>query len=238
MIIAAKYTNRGGREVNEDCCAFIIQNQRACAAVADGLGGHGGGDVASSTAVDVVSKKWQNTSKAEKDQLSEWFDTANEVICANQRNSLQMRTTLAVMVCEEQTVYMAHVGDTRIYHFVDGKLKSSTFDHSVAQLAVLAGEITQDQIRSHIDRNKLVRSLGKHDELQTEISDPIDVSDGKHVFLLCTDGFWEYVLEKDMERLLHKAKDPEEWITSMVKILWRRASKENDNYTAVAVWIS
>ena len=237
MISAAEYTNQGGREVNEDCCCLIIQNQRLCAAVADGLGGHGGGDVASSTAVDVVCEEWRRVQTVEREHLSSWFSEANAAIYAKHQDGLQMKTTLAVMICEETKVQLAHVGDTRIYHFIDGRMQSMTFDHSVSQLAVLAGEITQEQIRNHADRNRLIRSLGKKDEVEVELSESIDVSDGRHAFLLCTDGFWEYVLEEEMERLLCKAKHPDEWLDEMVKLLKKKASKGNDNYTAVAVWI-
>lgn len=237
MIIAAEYTNQGGREINEDSCGVIIQDHRACAVVADGLGGHGGGDVASSTAVDVVCESWRKTAEVDRDKLDSWFQEINEKIYEMQTDTCAMKTTLAVMTCEKGKAILAHVGDTRIYHFVDGKLYTVTFDHSVSQMAVLAGEISQEQIRHHVDRNKLLRAVGRDDEVQVEISNPMDITQNTHAFLLCTDGFWEYVLEQEMEELLAQASHPDEWIAGMVELLQSRVPEGNDNNTAIAVWM-
>jgi len=237
MIVAAEYTNLGGREVNEDSCGTMTQENRVCAVVADGLGGHGGGDIASSTAVDVVLELWSKAEIINEAILDQWFQFINEKVYEMQTNVCAMKTTLAVMVCENAEVLLAHVGDTRIYHFVDGRIASQTFDHSVSQMAVLSGEITQDEIRHHVDRNKLLRAIGKNDEIQVEISPRINVSKGQHAFLLCTDGFWEYVVEEEMEQLLREAKCPEEWLASMAELLQSRVPEGNDNNTAVAVWM-
>lgn len=237
MITAAEYTNIGGREINEDSCGTIVQVHRACAVAADGLGGHGGGDIASSTAVDMICKAWRQEQTVKQEQIDNWFQEINEKICGMQTAGCKMKTTLAVLCCESGRVILAHVGDTRIYHFVDGKLESVTFDHSVSQMSVLAGEITQEQIRHHVDRNRLLRAMGHQDEVQVEFSQPIDITRGAHAFLLCTDGFWEYVLEKDMEELLEQAGHPEEWLEMMAELLSQRVPEGNDNNTAVAVWM-
>jgi serine/threonine protein phosphatase PrpC len=112
-----------------------------------------------------------------------------------------------------------------------------TIDHSVPQQAVLAGEITQAEIRHHKDRNKLIRALGQKGDVKADISEFEDVSEGNHAFLLCTDGFWEYVEENDMMQTLAESPNPVIWINKMTELLQQRVNGKNDNNTAVAVWI-
>lgn len=129
------------------------------------------------------------------------------------------------------------MGDTRIYHFLDNELKVMTLDHSVPQKAVLSGEITQADIRHHKDRNKLLRAMGYQEEVEADVSAPIDITQGNHSFLLCTDGFWEYVEEGEMADTLAISVNPVEWLNRMTAILQSRVTGKNDNNTAVAVWI-
>jgi serine/threonine protein phosphatase PrpC len=102
-------------------------------------------------------------------------------------------------------------------------------------MAVFMGEITTHEIRFHEDRNKVLRALGG-ENAKAEVSEEVEVAEGRDAFLLCTDGFWEYVYEPEMEDLLQKAKDPQDWLKQMEKILLSRVSGENDNYTAAAVF--
>jgi serine/threonine protein phosphatase PrpC len=79
--------------------------------------------------------------------------------------------------------------------------------------------------------------LGQKNDVKIDISDYEDVSSGNHAFLLCTDGFWEYVEENDMEETLKDSKNPVEWMKKMTGLLQQRVDGKNDNNTAVAVWI-
>ena len=128
-----------------------------------------------------------------------------------------------------------HVGDSRLYHFRDGKLQKQTTDHSVSQMAVFMGEITTHEIRFHEDRNKVLRALGS-DSCKAELSQQLRVEEGRDAFLLCTDGFWEYVYEDEMEKTLREADSPKDWIRAMEKILKTRVTAGNDNYTAAALF--
>lgn len=238
MILSAKYTSAGGRTVNEDSCAIFEKGAVTCAVVADGLGGHGSGDIASGLAVDRMGTFFEAEAEVEPNDLSAWFQQINEEIYEKQSRTCRMKTTLAVLVADatKGKCFWAHVGDTRIYHFVEGSFASMTFDHSVSRMAVLAGEITMEQIRHHLDRNRLLRSIGQ-EEVRVELSEAVDVVRGNHAFLLCTDGFWEYVEESEMETALREAADPEQWLERMTSLLELRVDGTNDNNTAVAVWI-
>jgi serine/threonine protein phosphatase PrpC len=149
-----------------------------------------------------------------------------------------MRTTLVVLASDGQRARWAHVGDSRLYHLRGGRIASQTLDHSVPQALARAGEIRPDEIRCHEDRNRLLRTLGNEDEARpTVLGEPV-LLEPDDAFLLCTDGFWEFVTEAEIEVTLAKAATPEDWLTTMATRLLNRADPGHDNYTAVAVWVA
>jgi serine/threonine protein phosphatase PrpC len=146
-----------------------------------------------------------------------------------------MKTTMVFLTIEDGRAKWMHVGDSRLYHFHCGQLLTQTTDHSVSQMAVLMGEITPQQIRFHEDRNRVLRALGS-ESARPEISQTVMLTGGEDVFLLCTDGFWEYVYEEEMEALLRRSATPEQWLEEMKQILLTRIPQDNDNFTAAAVF--
>ncbi len=162
---------------------------------------------------------------------------ANREVLAIQTPRCAMKTTLVVLTLARGRAVWAHAGDSRLYCFRDGRLVFQTRDHSAAQLGVLLGEITPDQIRFHEDRNRVLRALGQDDELTVETGERV-LTDGAYAFLLCSDGFWEYVLEREMEEDLESAGSAEEWLTRMRRRLAERVPAGNDNNTAAAVWVN
>ena len=145
-------------------------------------------------------------------------------------------TAVALMIANGRAAW-AHVGDSRLYHFMNGSLVFQTRDHSASQIAVMLGDITVDQIRFHEDRNRVLRALGQDGSLNVEASEEL-LPPGDHAYLLCSDGFWEYVLEKEMEDDLRLASDPEDWLHRMRERLQARVPHDNDNNTAAAVWLT
>lgn len=236
MILSAKYTDLGGRSVNEDSCDIFCINNRACAVVADGLGSYGGGEVASSIAVNMIGEKFAQVNQLNYEILVDTIQSINREIYAAQTPEKPMKTTIAVLSMENGMCTALHIGDTRIYHFSENQLLHMTFDHSVSQMAVLTGEITQAQIRHHVDRNRLLRALGKEDDVKVEINKWEIAGKGLQAFLLCTDGFWEYVYESEMEETLCISETPQEWLSLMAGLLQKRVPVDCDNNTAVAVW--
>ena len=234
MTSYSSYTDIGGRPCNEDSVRIKdLGSDRVCVILADGLGGHGGGDVASIIAVDTVSSGWNaNTTPAE---LTDLALKVHRRVLELQTPACQMKSTLAVLSVDSGRMDYAYVGDSRIYHFYNGKLIFQTKDHSASQIAVMLGQITPDQIRFHEDRSRIFRAIGQDGELSIDADEEI-LEPGKHAFLLCSDGFWEYVYENEMERELKAASSPEDWIAKMRKIHASRVPKDNDNNTAAAVW--
>lgn len=238
-ISEAYYTDCGGRDYNEDTCLTEKQPPYYIAVIADGLGGHGGGKEASGTASETILDCFRLTGSITPDLLGQWFQTANENVLERQTKECRMKTTLAVLCIntEKQTAFWSHVGDSRIYHFESGKYLSCTFDHSVSRMAVLAGEISADEIRFHPDRNKLLKAVGMNGEIKAEQGENIVLGNGRHAFLLCTDGFWEYITEEEMEADLKTSKAPEEWLEKMRQRLNCRVHGKNDNHSAIAVFV-
>lgn len=232
------YTNKGSREVNEDSCGVATYQDSYCFVVADGLGGHGGGDVASNCAVGAVCELFSNTGYTET-FFKDAIDASQRRIFTAQQNAhavSRMKTTLVILVVTPKKAYWAHIGDSRLYYWKGAKLKERTIDHSVPQMLALSGEIKEKEIRHHPDRNRLLRVLGvKGEHPRFDCGKPMRNS-GTQNYLLCTDGYWELVDEADMTNSMNSGETIEEWIIKMNGTI--RCNGEHmdmDNYTAIAV---
>lgn len=230
----------GQREINEDCVGVALGVECTGFAVADGLGGHGKGDTASRIAIDEFRKVLEGFSARSLSQSMELiFQNAQQAILKEQERQnagTQMKTTLAAVIMDERSALCGHIGDTRIYVFHRGKIKKQTLDHSVPQMLVLSREIKEREIRIHPDRNKLLRVLGVQGPVKYDV---FSVETRKtQSILLCSDGFWEYILEKEMCDLLKKSHSAQEWLNQMCNIVEHRGTGHDmDNYSAMAVWI-
>lgn len=229
----------GGRPENQDFGAFREADGTGCWVVADGLGGHRGGEIASKSAAEAVLASFGQDPKLHKQALERHLLAAQNAVAdaqGRQPDLSTMRTTVVVLLANATRAIWAHVGDSRLYCFQNGVIASQTSDHSVVQAMADAGELTPDQIRHHEDRNRLLRCLGnpETDFRPTILSQPCSLVPGS-AFLLCTDGFWEDVLESEMVVDLAKASRPDEWLTLMEDRLLERTNEGDDNYTAVAV---
>ena len=234
MIITASYTDIGGRACNEDTVRQVRQGDGLCLVVADGLGGHGGGETASRAAAEAICMDWGGT--VSEEVLARRVRTAHGRVCELQTSACPMKTTVAVLETDGRRAAWAHVGDSRLYHFMNGALVFQTCDHSASQIDVMLGDITPDQIRFHEGRSRLYRALGQEGELKVEPHGEA-LTPGRHAFLLCTDGFWEYVYEEEMAADLMAAATPGEWLTRMRTRLKARVPENNDNNSAAAVWL-
>lgn len=235
----AIFTNVGGRQINEDSVGVFKNGENNCYILCDGLGGHGMGDVASSLVVDVFEDQFHKTDDA-VNFLGQTFTASQDILMAEQkaRNAKRkMKTTGVAVVSDDRNAYIGHIGDSRGYVFYKNKVKTRTLDHSIPQMLVLSREIKEDQIRNHPDRNTLLRVMGvEWDEPMYELMAPIPLKKCQ-AFLLCSDGFWELIDEKEMCAQLKKASSVEDWLTNMIRIVQTNGEGKNmDNYSAIAVW--
>lgn len=223
------YTDKGGRDKNEDSHFAYTTGGNALFVVADGLGGHALGEVASKIAVDTISEDFKrNINDFDGEQAI--IKANNRILKMQQRNGY-IGSTIAIITVIGKQVSCFHLGDTRIYLMQDDRIVYQSCDHSVSQMAVLAGEISEKEIRSHRDRNKLIGYLGEknmHKPIR-KIFDTDEVDSG----LICTDGFWEYVLEDEI--IASKSDNPKKWLKKMRMLIKKKADKNSDNNTAIAV---
>jgi len=233
----ASCSYQGGRNYNEDSVRYLERDGACTVVVSDGLGGHGGGLIASSVVAECITQEFLEDPKIDCDFIRQLFDKANAGVIEEQSPMLKMKSTGVALFINDGFAIWGHAGDSRLYHFVDRRLADRTLDHSMSQMAVFSGEITEDQIRHHDDRNRVLRAFGGDEHIKAEISDPLSLESGFHAFLLCTDGFWEYVLESEMELDLADNNTPYDWLQAMVQRIDNQAPKDNDNYTAAAVFV-
>ena len=217
MILYDLLSNAGGRENNEDSVGMYQNEQEYCFVLADGLGGHGKGEVASRLAVETCVNVFAREGAGEE-VLSQSFDQAQQAILKGQKedyHAQDMKTTLVLLHVGEEGIWWGHIGDSRLYYFKNKKLAERTLDHSVPQMLVAAGQIKEKQIRNHPDRNRLLRVLGiDWDAPKYQIGE-MTAREGSQAFLLCSDGFWELIDEKKMQHCLKKAKTPGQWLSLM-----------------------
>lgn len=235
MIRYASYSDIGGRDVNEDTVMLREEKNALCAVLADGLGGYGGGEKASGTAAKVICSGWRPG--ASPDELVTLTKQAHTQILKMQDKDCSMKTTIVVLSCSDNGISYAYAGDSRLYHFADGDLKWQSFDHSASQIAVLLGDIEQKDIRFHEDRSRILRALGLEGSTGAD-SGTLTAGKGMNAFLLCSDGFWEYVYEEEMKEQLRSSESPEDWLARMRALRTERAPANSDNNSAVAVWLT
>lgn len=226
------YTAVGGRKNNEDALIISQRDPALLYVVADGLGGHDSGELASEIAVNEIKEIFDSDPNS-FDPISA-IQSANTKILQEQINTgLKMKTTIVLAYINNDQIVFAHVGDSRAYAFKDKSIMYQSVDHSASQMAVSIGEITADQIRNHEDRNVLTRALGVSENIKVDVvSVPCSQVDA---MILCTDGFWEYVYEEDMLKTLSSSKNPDVWLYKMREVLCKNISVGNDNNTAITI---
>lgn len=232
-------TDKGDRNENEDSVGVFENGANRCFVVCDGLGGHGMGDIASKTVVDEFERQFLAAF-----EMSEFlpiaFDSAQNVLLETQaehKAKSKMKTTCVALATDDKNAYIGHVGDSRLYVFQKNKVKYRTLDHSIPQMLALSKDIKESEIRNHPERNYVLRVMGiEWDKPMYELM-PVEKLRKCQAFLLCSDGFWELIVEEDMCRLLKESATPREWLEKMVEIVKRNGADRNmDNYSAIAVW--
>lgn len=226
----SRYTDIGKRGLNEDDSNIVMWDHSLLAVVADGLGGHLNGEIASRTAVDSILQALQEKD-TDEDVLAYAIIAASSDI---QKAAPSGYSTAAVLWIQDDYAVAAHIGDSRIYQFRDGQIIFQSTDHSVVQTAVWAGALKPEDVRKHKDRNKLFRVLGDGKDVPRVDSTELTVMPGDR-FLLCTDGFWEPVTEKDMIASAFAFPDPDDWLNAMRHIIDAAQDQCQDNHTAITI---
>ena len=215
------------RRTNEDCGAIL---NKTTYVVADGMGGHAAGEVASHTLVEKIRQVLHGEEPMDVERLKEAILQGNRAILDKVREFPEYRgmgTTATVFHWEEGRGIWAHVGDSRIYLFREGRLRQMTRDHSYVEELVESGTITEMEARHHPRKNVLTRAVGVARDVKVDTGS-FDVGKGDKV-LLCTDGLTNMVSDEEIRDVLRA--DVENPVALLIgKAL---AAGGKDNITAI-----
>lgn len=200
------------RTNNEDAVLFKkaedgLKGKGMMLLVADGMGGHLAGEIASGMAVESISETYFHQSKGSNvaDILKQAFQLANKKIFQSASNNEQykgMGTTCTVIVIEGKKLFYAHAGDSRAYHFRNKTLKQITTDHTYVQDLVNAGSISLEEADTHPQRNILTNAMGTKPEIKVDAAQyDTELVYGDRL-MVCSDGLYDYFNAKELEEIL------------------------------------
>lgn len=221
------------RDHNEDS-VIIIKNSddSILMAVADGMGGHKAGEVASSLAISYLSNRFMESFfKMNKAGAVEWIKT-----CVNEINgqifkyteenpeSKGMGTTLVMAIITEEYILFGNIGDSSGYVMKDNKLHKVTHDHTLVNLLLAAGELTQEEAKNHPKKNILMNALGINDPIEIDVFDcNMDIDE----ILLCSDGLTTMLTDDTIEKVLLEDISVSEQVVKLIKKANNRGGNDN-----------
>jgi serine/threonine protein phosphatase PrpC len=241
----ASLSDRGRvRQNNEDASAVYVPDtpeeladRGAVFVVADGMGGHRGGEIASRIAVRTIIAFYSANSEEDRSHaLARAFREANKTIIEESvadSTLFGMGTTCTALAVYRGRAYLAHVGDSRAYLWRAGALAQITRDHSLVGEMVRSGILSDEDARSHPKRNVITKSLGAQDEISADMPAALDLSPGD-TFLLCSDGLTTYLSDADIADVL-RASAPTEACKKMVKMANEAGGRDNITVLVVKV---
>ena len=223
------------RESNQD--RFFIkkyENNSVLFAVADGVGGYSGGDIAAENTIKILEGfNPDNVSDGAADRLCDLIALAHRKICdmADKNSSLKnMGTTLAMGWILGKRLYWAYVGDTRIYLFRKGTLSPLTRDHTIPGLLLKEGEITREQARNHPMSHGILKCIGGRDAKPD--TGECSLMNGDILFA-CSDGLHGMVRDEKMTQIMLQEKNPDRMVEALVYLALK--SGGDDNITIAGV---
>ncbi len=221
------------RSHNEDN-VIIVKNAGGeyLMAVADGMGGHSAGEIASSIAIEELSKRFQSEfDKFEKVDAVNWLRKIvveiNEQIfehVARNPESKGMGTTLVIALITEEYILFGNVGDSSGFAVKDNKLHKVTYDHTLVNLLLKAGELTKEEAKGHPKKNVLMKALGANNPIDIDIFDcDLDVE----AILLCSDGLTNMLDQLQIEKVLNGDEDIEDKVIRLIRKSNNRGGSDN-----------
>lgn len=229
-IVTAARTDRGRlRDENQDCCAeFEAEDGSRLLVVADGMGGHAAGALASRMAIEAIGEVFAgDRASSPEELLRRAFAAANaRVLKRGACEPEGMGTTAVAALLRSDGAWVAHVGDSRAYHWRGGALKQLTEDHSWVLQEVGQGRMTAEQAKAHPRRSALLRTIGLDPEVPVDVA-RVGLAPGDRV-LLCSDGLWGELDEAILADAL--AAEPAASVRRLVALANRAGG--HDNVTA------
>jgi serine/threonine protein phosphatase PrpC len=230
-VVVGVHTDVGRvRQGNED--SYLLQDP--VYAVADGMGGHIAGDVASATAVDVIAEGLRAAAPSDGAALAELVSRANEAIWEKARSDPRLRgmgTTCTLLLVDGAVAHIAHVGDSRAYLLRDGSLRQLTEDHTLVERMVREGRLSAEEAVNHPQRSIITRALGVDARVQVDVLRE-QLREGDRI-LLTSDGLTSMVDPADIEGALRDQDDPQSAAERLVEMA--NAAGGEDNVTVLVL---
>lgn len=233
------------RQANQDLISYlkpadhaVLKQKGVLAIVADGMGGHQGGELASQLAVDAIQKRYYaRPREAPPRSLKKAFAEANLFVYQRSLESQAlhgMGTTASALVLKDRWIYFAHVGDSRIYRQRDGELVRLTEDHTMVTEMVHRGLLTPEQARQHPDRYIVTRALGTRPEVEIFAPKKVLTVHSGDCYVLCTDGLHDLVADSEIQAIV-ASRSPYEACTELTTLAKRRGGADNISVGVLAV---
>jgi serine/threonine protein phosphatase PrpC len=202
-------SRQGPRPYNQDRLAYSYSKDAVLLVVADGMGGHRHGEIAAQLAVKMLTDAFQRSAMPDLDDPAQFLtENITRIHAAIEHHAATHdmleapRTTLVAAILQNNEFFCAHVGDSRLYHFRKGQLLYKTEDHSIVQLLHKRGLIDKKGMITHPDRSKIYNCLGGDKQPKIDVMQGQDLRHGD-IFLLCTDGLWSVIEDKEISTMLH-----------------------------------
>jgi PPM family protein phosphatase len=231
-------SRKGGREKNEDRMGYCYTRDAGLFALADGMGGHPEGEVASQLALQTLSAMFQREAKP---RLADPLRFLNDAVIAGHHQLLRYateramvdtpRTTVVACLVQGNQAYWAHCGDSRLYLLREGKLVARTRDHSYSELQDTMAQVVP--MNDRVNRNVLFTCLGSPGKPVVDTSGPLVVYPGDRV-MLCSDGLWGALSDETIVEML-ASRSVSEAVPALVEHALRTAGPRSDNVTVLAV---
>ena len=234
----AEYTHIGGRKRNEDSYAHTCLDDVTVLVVADGMGGHKGGEYASRFfCEDLISLSKQYSAELvsnTRDTLSKLIQAATVSMIDRTREidpELEPHTTCVVAVISGNKVYVTNLGDSRCYYLGNTGIVWRTRDHSMSQLLLDQGDISEDELATHPDQNKLYKFISGNRQYVAAVK-TFDNYEAGDTLLLCTDGLWTRCSPDEIYSL-YRCNDPQRSLMEICDLAVQRGGSSGDNVTAL-----
>ena len=230
----ATITKIGEKDYNSDRIATFTDDESSCFVIADG---HETPDAAE-LSVNSVIEDFKKSKVITKSSVSDFFNNAGELLNSQE---VPVSTCLSFLLTNGSVAVWGNIGDCRIYLLRDNWLYEITPDHSSAYALYEAGEIRYPKIRRQKTRYDLTRVLGKDKEINPDSSQPEMIRPGDS-FLICTDGFWSNIHERQIEKTLKRSNSAQNWLDRMTSIVdknihYKKYSRFRDSYSAITIKI-
>ena len=228
----------GTKAENNDYFGYVLLDNYAIWAVADGFDEEEGAKVAARIAVESAIEYFMLRPRFNYDVIKEMIDYANLKVKEKQEETQKyslMHTSLLIIISNYNSILYGNIGNTRFYHIRGGYIISQSRDDTIAQLLVDEEALNISDMRFHRQRNDLLQAIGDFGKIKPNIiKKPVELME-KDVFCLTTVGFWENIDEHDMENDLSRFEDKKQWLNSLEKRILASLRDNIENYTIAQV---